>query len=126
MKLLICFALSALSLIGQQAPASHPPAVPETKPEDLCAIEGQVTNAVTGAPIGKADISLHGAQRAAPGTAPDGYETATDAGANSRSRTSSPEGTGCSPVETDSSGRNMGPGELIVPAQTFPCTLART
>jgi hypothetical protein len=41
-------------------PTSAPPAVPPqpTKPEDLCSVEGQVVNAVTGEPIRRASILL--------------------------------------------------------------------
>lgn len=82
MKLVSCFLLSALALLAQQPQANQPPAPAETKPEDLCAIEGQVTSAATGAPVRKAEISLRGTERATPGTMPASYTAATDAGGN--------------------------------------------
>ena len=47
--LLSCLALAAQAQIAQQ---------PTTRPEDLCTIEGSVTNAATGAPVKKATILM--------------------------------------------------------------------
>ena len=80
MKLVTCFLLSALALLAQQPQANQPPTPPETKPEDLCTIEGQVTNAATGAPVRKAEINLRGTERATAGTMPASYTAAADAG----------------------------------------------
>lgn len=63
---LVSFLLSALALLAQQPQANQPHAPPETKPEDLCAIEGQVTSGATGAPLRKAEISLRGTELATP------------------------------------------------------------
>jgi hypothetical protein len=49
MKFHLSILLLAAGLFAQQN---------ATKPEDLCGIEGQVTNAVTGAPVKKADSVL--------------------------------------------------------------------
>ena len=63
MKLVTCFLLLAWALPAQQAQqpqqsqSTQPPAPPETKPEDLCTVEGQVTSLATGAPVRKAEIS---------------------------------------------------------------------
>jgi hypothetical protein len=59
----ICLFLAALALPGRQAQSNQPsqsnpvPAPPETKPEDLCIIEGQATDIATGAPVGKAKVT---------------------------------------------------------------------
>ena len=82
MKLVTCFLLSALTILAQQPQPNQPPAPPETKPEDLCTIEGQVTSAATGAPVRKAEIGLRGTERATPGTMPASYTATTDAGGN--------------------------------------------
>ena len=81
MKPLICFFLSALALPAQQAPSSQS-TPPETKPEDLCIVEGQVTNLATGAPLRKVELTLRGAERATAGTMPNTYTAASDAGGN--------------------------------------------
>ena len=77
MQFVACFLLSALALVAQQQAAA--PA--ETKPEDLCTVEGQVRNSATGEPIRKAEISLRGAERPAggAGTRMD-YSAVADAG----------------------------------------------
>ncbi len=80
MKLCLSMFLLAVALLAQQAPTSSAPAsgvqpgwsitagpfapaVPApstnpTKPEDLCTLEGRVTNIITGAPVKKADLTL--------------------------------------------------------------------
>ncbi len=45
------------SQTGQQPPANSQPA-PPTRPEDLCTVEGQVMNAITGEPVKKAEVSM--------------------------------------------------------------------
>ena len=89
MKLVTCFFLSALALAAQQAPSSPPqsnqnqaPTPPETKPEDLCIIEGQVTNLATGAPLRKVELTLRGTERGTAGAMPNTYTAASDAGGN--------------------------------------------
>ena len=88
MKAIACFLLLALALFAQKpAPQSQPQpqlaAPPETKPEDLCTIEGQVFSLATGAPVPKAEVILRGAQRPANGPAmPLSYSTVSDAGGN--------------------------------------------
>jgi len=77
MKSLVCFLLSVLLLASQQ----QPPAPPETKPEDLCTVEGQVQSSATGAPIRKAEITLRGSERPAGAMAmPTTYTAAADVG----------------------------------------------
>jgi len=93
MKLIACFLLAALAVCPQQ-PAlppqqaqspqrQQPAAPPPTKPEDLCAIEGQVFSLATGAPVPKAEVILRGTQRV-PNSAgmPQSYSTVADAGGN--------------------------------------------
>ena len=88
MKLVTCFLLLALALPAQQtrqpqqSQSNQPPAPPETKPEDLCTVEGQVTSLATGAPIRKAEIMLRGSERPAAGTMPASYSATADAGGN--------------------------------------------
>jgi hypothetical protein len=67
---------------AQQSQSNQPPAPPETKPEDLCTVEGQVTNQATGAPIRKAEIMLHGTERPTAGAMPATYSATADAGGN--------------------------------------------
>ncbi len=51
-----------LSPSGQPQPDNSPPASTQpTKPEDLCAIEGQVLNALTGEPVKKAHVKMYSA-----------------------------------------------------------------
>jgi len=61
--------LAAAALFAQQSQTGAPPAATDpnnppaaqanpTKPEDLCGIEGQVSNAATGAPVKKAELRL--------------------------------------------------------------------
>src|SRR5262249_2903964 len=54
---------------------------PESKPEDRCALEGQVLNAATGEPVKKASLILRRADPS-PNTMgfPTAYTTATDSG----------------------------------------------
>lgn len=74
MKLAACFLLSVLALCSQQ-----PPAAPtETKPEDRCAVEGQVLSSATGEPIRKAELALHGTEPSRGGM-PVTYSGASDA-----------------------------------------------
>jgi hypothetical protein len=86
MKPLIALLLPALVLLGQQTQThsqsnqTQPPL--ETKSDDLCTIEGQVTNSATGAPLRKAELSLRGAERTTPGTMAGGYSATSDAGGN--------------------------------------------
>src|SRR6266566_6136113 len=48
-----------LGTSGRQRPGSSPQVQPPpTRPEDFCSIEGQVLNAVTGEPLGKASLTL--------------------------------------------------------------------
>jgi hypothetical protein len=55
----------------------------QTKPEDLCTVEGQVLNLATGAPVRKAEVVLHGIEPPAASTAvPVTYSTVTDACGN--------------------------------------------
>lgn len=79
MKLVTCFLLAWLAPGAQQQPSNQAPAPPETKPEDLCTVEGQVASMATGAPIRKAEVTLRG-QRAAPGMLPGNYIATSDAG----------------------------------------------
>lgn len=93
MKPIFCFLLATLAGYPQQ-PASpsqqaqspqqqQPAAPPPTKPEDLCAIEGQVFSLATGAPVPKAEVILRGTQRAPnSGGMPQSYATVSDAGGN--------------------------------------------
>ena len=60
---LVRFAFLAVPvLLAAQQPvgvAPQPPANPQpTKPEDLCSVEGQVLNALTGEPLKKARITM--------------------------------------------------------------------
>jgi len=81
MKLIACFLFVALAVLSQQA--QQPAAPPPTKPEDLCAIEGQVFSLATGAPVPKAEVILRGTQRAPnSGGMPQSYSTVSDAGGN--------------------------------------------
>jgi Carboxypeptidase regulatory-like domain len=84
-KLAVCFLLAVAPLVAQQAPpgpASAAAAQPETKAEDLCTLEGQVTNIATGGPLRKVEITLYGTQRSSPGSMPSNYSVTTDAGGN--------------------------------------------
>ncbi|PWU11900.1 MAG: hypothetical protein C5B51_01820 [Terriglobia bacterium] len=70
-----CAVITAACLsLGAQVPQ------PPTRPEDLCSVEGTVTNAATGAPVRKATI-LVGRTDVTPGpnALPRNYTTATDA-----------------------------------------------
>ena len=88
MKLVISLLLSAVAVLAQQTQSSQSPqsnqapAPPETKPEDLCIIEGQATNVSTGAPLRKAEITLRGIARATAGAMPSSYTATSDAGGN--------------------------------------------
>ena len=88
MKPFVCLLLSALALAAQQPPSNQPaqtnqaPAQPETKPEDLCVLDGQVANLATGAPIRKAEITLRGIAPATTGAMPGAYTATSDAGGN--------------------------------------------
>jgi hypothetical protein len=60
---------------GQTAPAAHPSA-----PEDLCTIQGQVLNAVTGEPLNKANLNLQRTDLTPDVMSmPVSYSTSTDA-----------------------------------------------
>jgi|SRR5215472_12065106 len=66
-----CLALAAQAQIAQQ---------PTTRPEDLCTIEGSVTNAATGAPVKKATILMMRSDvTPTPNALPQTYSTTTDA-----------------------------------------------
>ncbi|MGA2134341.1 MAG: carboxypeptidase regulatory-like domain-containing protein [Bryobacteraceae bacterium] len=88
MKLLVCCLLLALATAAQQAPSSQTPqsgqnqaaTPPETKPEDLCAIEGQAVDLATGAPLRKVEITLRGTQPATAGAMPNSYTATSEAG----------------------------------------------
>lgn len=59
---ILCLFL-ALAAAAQPAPQRRgppPPAPPPSKPEDLCLVDGQVLNASTGEPLGKASLILRG------------------------------------------------------------------
>jgi protocatechuate 3,4-dioxygenase beta subunit len=59
-KLLWFLAFSPL-LVGQiGGRASEPPVSPTAKPEDMCNIEGNVVNSITGEPLKKVQITLEG------------------------------------------------------------------
>lgn len=63
MKIRLAIFLAAAALLAQQTQPGAPPAAPPTqpnptKPEDLCGIEGQVSNVATGAPVKKAELRL--------------------------------------------------------------------
>ena len=63
MKIRLSILFAATALFAQQTQPSAPQAAPATlpnptKPEDLCGIEGQVSNVATGAPVKKADLRL--------------------------------------------------------------------
>jgi len=89
-KLVVCFFLPVLAVAAQQAPSSQAAqpnqnqaaTPPETKPEDLGIVEGQVTNLATGAPLRKAEIMLRGTERATAGAMPNTYTATSDAGGN--------------------------------------------
>src|SRR2546422_498936 len=65
---------------SSSTPASAPAQAAETKPEDRCAVEGQVLNAATGEPVKKATLLLRRADLSPnSGNIPATYSTATDA-----------------------------------------------
>ncbi|MFN7997470.1 MAG: carboxypeptidase-like regulatory domain-containing protein [Bryobacteraceae bacterium] len=90
MKLPLCFFPMALALCAQQLPVQpafpgsnqQQSTKPETKPEDLCTLDGQVTNNATGAPVGKTEITLMGTDRPKAGTMPGNYSAVSDPGGN--------------------------------------------
>jgi hypothetical protein len=81
MKLVVSLLLIAASILAQQTQPNQAPSPPETKPEDLCILEGQATNVSTGAPLRKTEITLRGIARAT-GAMPSTYTATSDAGGN--------------------------------------------
>ena len=72
MKIRLSIFFLAAALFAQQN---------STKPDDLCGIEGQVTNAATGAPVKKADLVLRRVDlNPSTGAQQTNYSTTTDAG----------------------------------------------
>jgi protocatechuate 3,4-dioxygenase beta subunit len=72
MKIRLSIFFLAAALFAQQN---------STKPDDLCGIEGQVTNAATGAPVKKADLVLRRVDlNPSTGAQQINYSTTTDAG----------------------------------------------
>jgi protocatechuate 3,4-dioxygenase beta subunit len=68
---------------GTPQPTERSVQVAEMKPEDRCAIEGQILNATTGEPVKKANLILRRADVApATGIFPTSYTTVTDAAGN--------------------------------------------
>jgi hypothetical protein len=54
-------------------------AAPETRPEDLCSLEGEVVNNITGEPLRKATLTLSPEMSPNAAAPPTSYTTATDA-----------------------------------------------
>jgi hypothetical protein len=64
-------------------PTPQPTQAPETKPEDRCAIEGQILSSTTGEPVKKANLILRRADvTPSQGNYPASYTTVTDAAGN--------------------------------------------
>ena len=68
MRLIVLLGVIPITLAAQAGgagapppapPASTAPQAPETRPEDLCSIEGQIFNSVSGEPLRKAEIILN-------------------------------------------------------------------
>jgi hypothetical protein len=83
MRLLVLLSMIPALLSAQQAAGGRVGTRPlaqtqTTKPEDLCSIEGQVTNAVTGEIIRKANIILTSTDVVPSNSPPTGYSTASD------------------------------------------------
>jgi protocatechuate 3,4-dioxygenase beta subunit len=82
---MLSFSMGAQTSGGRGAlrpnPASSPTAAAETPPEDLCTLEGRVTDAPTGQPVRKATLTLTPADLPQNLNAPPPtYTTATDSG----------------------------------------------
>ncbi len=73
-------AVNGTQVTPPSLPAAPPSSIaqPATAPEDLCTIEGQVVNAVTGEPVRKARLNLNRSEPT-PGGFPASYTTVTDA-----------------------------------------------
>ncbi len=80
--LILPLALAAQVTVSTSGPGAPVPAqAPESKPEDLCAIEGRVLNAATGEPVKKANLLLRRTDLSPNAVSlPTSYSTATDAG----------------------------------------------
>jgi protocatechuate 3,4-dioxygenase beta subunit len=70
--------LLALALAVAQTPSGAPPPAAPSKPEDLCTLAGKVTNAVTGEPVSKVEITIDGRGVQPPSS--NVYTTVSDAG----------------------------------------------
>src|SRR5260221_8662362 len=80
LSLIFPFVLASQQSTNNPQPTPQPAQAPETKPEDRCAIEGQILNSATGEPIKKASLILRRSDvTPSQGNFPASYSTVTDA-----------------------------------------------